>query len=72
MNTNRRDFLKVGAAAVGMVGLAGGAYAADAVAKLPLPDGARFAGMSGAWAAMYTPYFRGGEKDGQLNEEMIE
>ena len=39
---------------------------------LPVPDGARFTGMGGAYSAMYTPFFRGGEKAGQLNEEMIE
>ena len=73
METNRREFIKTGlatAVAAGTVGVAKRASAA--AAKLPVPDGARFAGMDGAWAAMYTPYFRGGEKDGQLNEEMIE
>ena len=73
METNRRDFIKTGlatAVAAGTVGVAKCASAASA--RLPVPDGARFAGMDGAWAAMYTPYFRGGERDGQLNEEMIE
>ena len=31
-----------------------------------------FKGMSGAYSAMYTPFFRDGEKEGQLNEEAIE
>jgi N-acetylneuraminate lyase len=41
-------------------------------AKLPLPAGKIFEGMSGAWAAMYTPFYRTGAKAGELNEEMIE
>jgi len=78
MTTDRRDFIKTGFAAVaaaGTVGVvksveaAGGARGASA---LPVPDGARFAGMAGAYSAMYTPFFREGEKAGQLNEEMIE
>lgn len=73
MQTNRRGFIGPFAAA--------GAYAAmgerhgsapKAAATLPVPDGARFAGMAGAYSAMYTPFFRGGGKAGQLNEEMIE
>ena len=72
MKTNRRDFLLTGAAAVATVGLAKTAVAATGAAKLPVPDGARFAGMSGAYSAMYTPFFREGSKAGELNEEMIE
>lgn len=41
-------------------------------AGLRVPEGARFAGMAGAYSAMYTPFFRDGEKAGQLNEEAIE
>lgn len=37
-------------------------------ASLPVPDGPEFAGMSGAYAALITPY----KPDGSVNEEMIE
>ena len=71
MNTNRRDFIRMGAIA--------GATAAFAAkgerrvegnepCQLPLPDGPEFAGMSGAYAALITPY----KPDGSVNEEMIE
>ena len=73
MNLNRRNFItSIAAAGVGSA-LAGKASAATSgAAKLPVPEGARFAGMSGAYSAMYTPFFRDGEKAGELNEEMIE
>ena len=73
MNLNRRNFItSIAAAGVGSA-LAGKASAATfGAAKLPVPEGARFAGMSGAYSAMYTPFFRDGEKAGELNEEMIE
>ena len=72
MNLNRRNFIaSVAAAGVGSA-LAGKASAAEPAAKLPVPDGAVFAGMSGAYSAMYTPFFREGPKAGELNEEMIE
>ena len=45
-------------------GTRSGAYAA----ALPAPDGPEFAGMSGAYAALITPY----RPDGSVNEEMIE
>ncbi|MBQ7233944.1 MAG: dihydrodipicolinate synthase family protein [Kiritimatiellae bacterium] len=75
MNASRRDFIKIGAVAGATVianGLEGatGAVAqnADAAASLPAPEGADFAGMAGAYAALITPY----KKDGSINEEMIE
>ena len=72
MNLNRRNFIaSVAAAGVGSA-LAGKASAAEPAAKLPVPDGAVFAGMSGAYSAMYTPFFREGPKEGELNEEMVE
>ena len=36
--------------------------------ELPVPKGACFKGMAGAYCALYTPF----KKDGSLNEEMIE
>ena len=36
--------------------------------ELPVPKGACFTGMAGAYSALYTPF----RKDGSLNEEMIE
>ena len=73
MNLNRRNFITSFAAAGVGSALAGKASAATSgAAKLPVPEGARFAGMSGAYSAMYTPFFRDGEKAGELNEEMIE
>ena len=75
MNASRRDFIKIGAVAGATVianGLDGatGAVAQNtgAAASLPTPEGAEFAGMSGAYAALITPY----KKDGSINEEMIE
>ena len=69
----RRAFIKsalaVGAGAALRPGTAG---AAESPAKLPVPPGAAFAGMAGAYSAMYTPFFRDGAKAGQLNEGMIE
>ena len=73
MNLNRRNFIASFAAAGVGSALTGTASAATAdAAKLSVPDGAVFAGMSGAYSAMYTPFFRDGEKAGQLNEEMVE
>ena len=40
----------------------------NGTAGLPLPRGKAFAGMAGAYSALYTPF----KKDGSLNEEMIE
>ena len=77
MNTNRRKFIGTALAATiaGMSRL--GVAAKDETGfgrpkTLPVPDGTTFAGMAGAYSAMYTPFFRDGEKAGQLNEEMIE
>lgn len=72
MEMNRREFV-ASALAAGM-GLAGASKlaAAEKKAGLPVPAGKMFEGMSGAYSAMYTPFFRDGEKAGQLNEEMIE
>lgn len=73
-DTSRRDFLTSVAAVGAGASLAplGASAAADAPARLPVPSGALFAGMSGAYSAMYTPFFRDGPKAGALNEGMIE
>ena len=75
MNTNRRDFIRMSAIAGATVALAqgangqpGGARSCSSAAALPVPDGPEFAGMSGAYAALITPY----RPDGAVNEEMIE
>ena len=68
---NRREFIGAAVAASAGMAAAGNAHAAEKAA-LPVPGDARFAGMAGAYSAMYTPFFRGGEKAGELNEEMIE
>ena len=69
---NRRGFLGgLAAAGVGAVGLPRVSAAAETV-KLPVPEEATFKGMSGAYSAMYTPFFRDGAKAGELNEEMID
>jgi len=70
--TSRRSFLGSMAATC--------AFAAHDVEKVSVaagrglarPGGRVFDGMCGAYAAMYTPFFRMGEKTGELNEEMIE
>ena len=72
---NRREF--IGAAVAATVGGRLSTAAAEGTSSvssktLPVPDGALFAGMSGAYSAMYTPFFRSREKAGRLNEEMIE
>ena len=73
MNLNRRNFItSFAAAGVGSALVGKASAATSGAAKLPVPEGARFAGMSGAYSAMYTPFFRDGEKAGELNEEMIE
>ena len=74
MNT-RRDFLKEVAAATAVGGVASSALAEEPVRRangLNVPNGPQFTGMAGAYSAMYTPFFRDGEKAGQLNEEAIE
>ena len=70
METSRRGFIKT--AAIGAVLPGGMAKAQEKPAGLALPDGKMFAGMAGAYSAMYTPFFRDGPKEGELNEEMIE
>lgn len=74
MKMNRRSFL-TGVAVTAGLGIAGSARASSktTVAKgLPVPDGEIFRGMAGAYSAMYTPFFREGERAGELNEGMIE
>jgi len=72
---NRREFMKL--AAVASVGM-GGRLSSAAVArgdarpaKLPLPEGKMFEGMSGAWAAMYTPFVRDACLDAPVNYDII-
>ena len=71
MRTNRRDFIRMGAIVGATVAF--GAKTRDprsgaSAAALPVPDGPEFAGMSGAYAELITPY----RPDGAVNEEMIE
>ena len=40
-------------------------------AKLPIPEGKMFEGMSGAWAAMYTPFVRDKRIDAPVNYDII-
>ena len=76
-DTTRRGFMG-GMAAIGAAAaVADVANAAtDTLAKqgggLVRPEGRMFYGMTGAYSAMYTPFFREGPKSGELNEEMIE
>ena len=73
--TTRRGFMgrmaAIGASATACA-FAGGVDCSKgpsaAPSALPVPDGAEFAGMAGAYAALVTPY----KKDGSLNEEMVE
>jgi len=68
----RRDFI-LGSVAAGFSASASNVRGAVSEKRgLALPEGALFSGMSGAYSAMYTPFFRDGEKAGQLNEEAIE
>lgn len=64
---NRNEFLKGVVATAAVAGL-GSAQAGDKTATLPVPEGREFAGMAGAYAALYTPF----DKAGRLNEEMVE
>ena len=74
MDPNRRDFIRMGAIAgatalaKGVSAQTGGTRSSASAATLPLPEGPEFAGMSGAYAALITPY----KPDGSVNEEMIE
>jgi len=68
MVSSRRAF--IGAAVAAGAGIASGEEL-PTVGKsksLPLPEGAEFEGMAGAYAALVTPY----RKDGSVNEEMVE
>lgn len=80
MNVSRKEFLKIGASAVASI-IATGLEGEDEVlacrdssahgaagASFPVPAGAEFVDMAGAYAALVTPY----GKDGSVNEEMIE
>ena len=73
--TTRRGFMggmtAVGVSATADAMLCGGDAAPSAAfgaASLRVPDGAEFAGMAGAYAALVTPY----RADGSVNEEMVE
>ena len=71
MNTNRRNFIRMGAIVGATAALnvkAERTRSCASAATLPVPDGPEFAGMSGAYAALVTPY----KPDGSVNEEMIE
>lgn len=70
---NRRDFVTAAIATAGL-GAAGTVRAADMPKSkdFPVPEDEIFKGMGGAYAAMYTPFYRTGSKAGELNEEMIE
>ena len=70
----RKTFI-LGSAAAAVSGAPAGSAADGRTASgggLRVPEGARFAGMGGAYSAMFTPFFRDGGKAGQLNEEAIE
>ena len=70
--TTRRGFMG-GMAAVGAAAAIGAVGAESKQGGgLARPSGAIFDGMTGAYSAMYTPFFREGSKSGELNEEMIE
>ena len=73
--TTRRGFMggmaAVGVSATADAMLCGGDAAPGAAfgaASFRVPDGAEFAGMAGAYAALVTPY----RADGSVNEEMVE
>ena len=68
MDSSRRAF--IGAVVAAGAGMTSGAElpTVGKSSSLPLPEGAEFAGMAGAYAALVTPY----KKDGSVNEEMVE
>ena len=73
VNLSRRGFITAAAVAAAGVAMAEKASSAGSAAmRLSVPSGDMFRGMAGAYSAMYTPFFRGGAKEGELNEEMIE
>ena len=65
---DRRNFIKAMAATGAAAAVGKGALAANAPTDLPVPAGAEFAGMGGAFSAMVTPF----TPDNRVNEEMIE
>ena len=66
--TSRRGFIKAMAVTGAATVVGEGALAANAQKDLPVPAGAEFAGMGGAFSAMVTPF----TPDNRVNEEMIE
>ena len=69
MVSSRRSFISAAvAASAGMVTGEDLSTVAKTKVSLPLPEGAEFEGMAGAYAALVTPY----KKDGSVNEEMVE
>ena len=64
---SRRSFIKA-VAATGAAALGGKAVAAEAARDLPVPDGAEFRGMGGAFSAMVTPF----TPDNRVDEAMVE
>jgi len=67
MEINRRNFVKT-LAATGAAALGGQAVAAETAKDLPVPAGAEFKGMGGAFSAMVTPF----TPDNRVDEAMIE
>ena len=69
---NRRGFLKT-ATAVSIGAVVGGNVGGGVkqAANLPVPSGGMFEGMSGAWAAMYTPFVRDTRIDAPVNYDII-
>jgi len=68
MNINRKGFI-TGMLGAGAVAASGKLAAAEgAAADLPVPAGAEFAGMGGAFSAMVTPF----TADNRIDEGMIE
>ncbi|MBQ7190593.1 MAG: dihydrodipicolinate synthase family protein [Kiritimatiellae bacterium] len=66
----RRDFIRMGTIASASAAAMGTNVKAETTGSpvFPVPSGAEFAGMAGAYAALVTPY----HPDGSVNEEMIE
>lgn len=64
---SRNGFIRGAVATAAMTGV-GSLKAGAGKNFLPVPEGREFAGMAGAYAAMYTPF----DKAGRLNEEMVE
>ena len=64
---SRNGFIRGAVATAAMAGV-GSLKAGAGKNFLPVPEGREFAGMAGAYAAMYTPI----DEAGRLNEEMVE